>query len=150
MNNKLFLSIASAMAFFGTSLNASTAPSGSFDPVVEIYNKDKDSIQVNLIDVGGSMQKTIATAYVAPSQQWNSGSRVIDMDNKMMIEVLKQNKIIGRFMISAPGKTKYVTWNPAKSPSLYPQTGPFMGFMGTTDSGLSLKNNVSSGQISQR
>jgi hypothetical protein len=143
----LFISIVSSIAIFSAPLSASSAPSGSFDPVVEIYNKEGESIQVNLIDVSGSTQKAITTAYVSGNRQWNSGPRVIDMNNKMLIEVLKQNKLIGRFLIDAPGKTKYLSWNPAKSPALYPQTGPLMGLMSKTDSGLSLKNNVSASQI---
>ena len=44
--------------------------------------------------------------------------------------------------ITSEGKTIYLTWNPAKKPTLYPQTGPLMGFMGKTESGYSLSNNI--------
>ena len=54
-----------------------------------------------------------------------------------------------KFRIVAPNKTKYVTWNPAKSPSLYPQTGPMWGLKGTTESGLPLNNNVTQSQITE-
>jgi hypothetical protein len=52
------------------------------------------------------------------------------------------------YNLNAPGKTKYITWNPAKSPSLYPQTGIWMGILGKSDTGYSLSNNLSQGQIS--
>ncbi|HEX4069329.1 MAG TPA: hypothetical protein VHX42_04480 [Candidatus Babeliales bacterium] len=146
----IFVSILSAVAFFGaSSVSASSAPTGSFDPVIELYNKNNESIQVNIIDLSSSGQKTIATAYPAADSQWNSGSRVIDMNSRLLIELLKQNKLIARFSINAPGKTKYLSIDLSKTPALYPQTGPLLGLMGKTKSGLPLKNNVSSSQITQ-
>ena len=49
--------------------------------------------------------------------------------------------------INAPGKTKYLTWNPAKSPYLYPQTGPLMGLLSRTSSGYPLAVNVKQSDI---
>jgi hypothetical protein len=68
-----------------------------------------------------------------------------------------RNEHIYRHHILASGKTKYLTWNPAKQPHLYPQTGPLMGLMGKynpfgkgkTESGLPLNNNVQSSQITK-
>jgi hypothetical protein len=51
------------------------------------------------------------------------------------------------YELNAPGKTKYVTWNPSKSPFLYPQTGPLMGMTGKSDSGYPLSNNLAQSQI---
>ena len=48
------------------------------------------------------------------------------------------------FKLKCNGKTAYVSWNTAKKMPLYPQTGPLMGLMGKTESGLSLSNNIKS------
>jgi hypothetical protein len=122
-------------------------------PAFEIYNKDKESIQVNIADISGNIRKDKATAYVSPNQQWNSGSRAISLNDKLLIEIsTKKNPRLTKFVIDAPKRTKYLSWNPAKSPSLYPQTGPLMGLMGLvgmgqTKSGLSLENNVKASDI---
>lgn len=149
MKRHIFLSIAAAISFVTISLGAGAPPSGSFDPVIELYNKNQDSIQVNIVDISGSTQKTITTAYISGNQQWNSGSRVIDMNSKLLIELLKQNKLIARFEVNAPGKTKYMSIDLNKTPSLYPQSGAYMGISDKTKSGLSMKNNLSAGQIRQ-
>jgi len=149
MKNTNMLAILSVVTFFSASLTASSAPTGSFDPVIELYNKGNESLQVNIIDISGSSQKNITTAYPAADSQWNSGSRVIDMNNPLLIEILKQNKLIARFKINAPGKTKYLSIDLNKTPMVYPQTGPLFGLMGKTKSGLPIKNNVSSSQITQ-
>ena len=49
--------------------------------------------------------------------------------------------------IKATPKTKYIAFNPGKSPAVYPQTGPLMGLAKKTDSGLSLANNVDAKDI---
>jgi len=148
-NTNMFLSIAAIVTAISSSIAIASAPGSSFEPVVEIYNKGNESLQVNIIDVSGSAQKNIATAYPSADSQWNSGSRVIDWNSKLMFEILKQNKLISRFTVNAPGKTKYLSLDLAKTPSLYPQTGPLLGLMGKTKSGLSLKNNVTSSEITQ-
>jgi DnaJ domain len=118
------------------------------EPVIEIYNKTNESIQVNIADVIGNTTKDITTAYVAPAQQWNSGARAITLNNKLHIEVAtKANSTPKAFIIDAPGKTKYLSWDSAKSQPLYPQTGPLLGLMGKTKSGLPLNNNVKAENI---
>ena len=143
----MFFAVLSSIALFNGSLSASSAPTGSFDPVIEIYNKDKESIQVNVTDL--KTKRPILTAYVSPGKQWNSGTQAIDMANTLLFTILKQNQVVAEYVIHSLG-TKYVTWNPSKSPALYTQTGPLMGFMGKTESGLSLKNNVRSGAIQEK
>lgn len=51
------------------------------------------------------------------------------------------------FTINAPGKTKYLTWDPTKKIPLYPQTGPLIGLLNKTESGWSLQNNLAASQI---
>ncbi|HLJ31832.1 MAG TPA: hypothetical protein VKU36_05310 [Candidatus Babeliales bacterium] len=57
------------------------------------------------------------------------------------------------FELNPADKTAYVSWNPEKKPALYPQTGPLKGIgkmLGMkSNSGLSLKNNLSASQIEQ-
>jgi len=148
MKKYTLLSIISTVAFFAVSLTASDMPPSSAPDVIEIFNKGNESIQVNIADASGNTRRDITTAYVSPNQQWRSGHRVIDMNSKLLIEVsTKANPRMQQFVIDAPGKTKYLSWDPSKSMPLYPQTGPAWGLLGTTKSGLSLSNNVSSSQI---
>ena len=158
MKKQLFSSIAATIAFVTISLGAGAPPSGSFDPVIEITNKSNQNIQANITDETSG--KDITTAYISPNQRWNSGTRVIDMNNTLRIEVTTQKASTGfkqgtreTFIINAPGKTKYLSWNPEKSMPLYPQTGPLAGFgkiVGMkNESGYSLSNNVLIGQIRQ-
>ena len=51
------------------------------------------------------------------------------------------------YELNAPKKTKYVTWNPSKSPALYPQTGTLLGLSGKSDSGYPLGSNLGQSQI---
>ncbi|HLJ31830.1 MAG TPA: hypothetical protein VKU36_05300 [Candidatus Babeliales bacterium] len=117
------------------------------EPVIEIYNKTNESIQVDIAD--GSSRKDITTAYVNPNEQWNSGDRTtITLNTKLLMQVsTKANPSPKAFMIDAPGKTKYLSWDPAKSQPLYPQTGPLLGLLGKTKSGLSLSNNINTENI---
>ena len=151
MKKQLFLSIISAAAFI--SLSASDAPSGA--PVIEVSNKQDSSIQLNIAEIGpNGGRKNYPTVYVQSMKRWDSGQRAVDMNSVIEITISNQGQLAGRYVLYAPGKTKYVTWNPTRRPSLYPQTGPLGGFgkiMGMkTDSGLSLKNNLSGGQIEEK
>ena len=113
----------------------------------ELYNKANGPIGVML----GSQQyfvqsmqqlpltvNTSSTIYVEVYPDTNSPAEL-----RMKMAEFNPNK----FSINAAGKTVYLSWNPSKSPSLYPQTGPLMGLMGKTESGLSLSNNVKSSEI---
>jgi uncharacterized protein (DUF3820 family) len=138
MKKQLFLSIIATIAFVTISLGAGAPPSGSFDPVIEVSNKQGASVELNIAEVGPNGRVNYPTVYIQDQQRWNSGQRVVDMGGRM----------VGRYIIDAPGKTKYVTWDGKK---LYPRTGSLGGFgkvLGMkTDTGLSLANNVSSSQI---
>ena len=46
-------------------------------------------------------------------------------------------------------KTKYISFTPGKKPNVYPQTGPWMGLKGTTESGLSLSKNIDQSYIQE-
>ena len=154
----VFVSILLTIIVFNTSLS-SNAPTTSI-PVVEIYNKDEDSIliQVGIDKTGeGKIYHMIAYATIPSNAQGKIlSSNVINIQTQVLrISILKNNEVVGEFSIKAPGKTKYLTWSSAKKPSLYPQTGPLMGLMGRynplgqgkTESGLPLHNNVSEKQI---
>lgn len=56
-----------------------------------------------------------------------------------------------KYEINAQGKTKYLTYNPAKfnneAKYFYPQTGTFLGLLGTSSSGHSLKKNITQSEI---
>ncbi|HLJ31836.1 MAG TPA: hypothetical protein VKU36_05330 [Candidatus Babeliales bacterium] len=116
-------------------------------PGFELFNKAPNTITVTVfID-----NKFSETRDVAPQGKLLKN---IDVNQPIQIGIYNQvTKISTGFLsreitpqpdyfyeINAPGKTKYVTWNPAKSPSLYSQTGPLMGLMGKTESGYPLSD----------
>ena len=59
-----------------------------------------------------------------------------------------------KYNINAQGKTKYLTWNPAKfntaAKYFYPQTGKFGGLLGTSESGNSLEKNITQSDIKMK
>lgn len=115
----------------------------------EIFNKAKDSIRVT---VRGT------SFIVAPNSQKSTyiiddALYTITITNPMNMS--KDNTHMFQITRDRDSKqTTYLTWNPAKKPSLYPQTGPLMGLMGkynpiagVTKSSKSLRNNITANQI---
>ncbi len=115
-------------------------------PDVEIYNKSNEDITVFITNLDNQVPRSINVA---------KGMAVkydTDINSELKFEIWSlsnknANRLLAVATINAPGKTKYLTWNPEKKPSLYPQTGPLLGLMGKTQSGLSLKDNISSSMI---
>ncbi len=136
--------------FLFASIVATASSNMQAIPNFELYNKADKAIGVVL-----GTQK-----YIVPSMK--QLPLTIDTANTIYLEIFPDTKSIAalnmnmmqyapnKFSINASGKTVYLTWNPAKSTSLYPQTGPLMGLMGKTESGLSLKNNLSSSMIKEQ
>jgi len=116
----------------------------SHEPTVEIYNKTSQDLGVTIVNLDNGIINTI-TIPGKQAQKYNA-----HIDSRLKFEMwspTNPNQALGIFSISAPGKTKYVSFDPAKSPALYPQTGTLMGFGEKTKSGLSLKNNITSHDI---
>ncbi|HLJ31833.1 MAG TPA: hypothetical protein VKU36_05315 [Candidatus Babeliales bacterium] len=128
------------------------------DPNFEIYNKSKEDIKVVIATAGertmdpvkreiritsNKKEQTVAKESTwretLPSTLAGVGVMVVDSDGKHEFNVQREDAT----------ETIYLSWNPEKSTALYPQTGPLMGLLGKTKSGLSLKNNISSNQIKQ-
>ncbi len=113
-------------------------------PTVEIYNKSNNDIRVRIENMKDGV---FQTGRLSPKDTWKPN---IDINAQLRFRILElnDNPSICSFTINAPGKTKYLSWNPENSKGpFYPQTGPLMGLMGKTESGLSLKNNITSSQI---
>ena len=123
-------------------------------PGFELYNKAPNTISVALIVDGN-----LSTADVAAGKKF---VQKVDYTKPIRLGIYNQvtKGISTSFMsgaitpqpnavyeLSAPGKTKYVTWTPSKSPALYPQTGTFMGLSGKSDSGYPLGSNLSQSNI---
>ena len=65
-------------------------------------------------------------------------------ENTNTIEELEYSRAHKQFRIHAFGKkTAYISWKP---PFLYPQTGPWFGHLGITESGLPLDKNTNIGR----
>jgi hypothetical protein len=128
------------------------------DPNFEIYNKSKEDIKVVITTTGertmdpvkreirianNRKEKTVAKEgtwrETLPSTLAAVGVMVIDGDGKHEFSIQREEAT----------ETIYLSWNPEKSTALYPQTGPLMGLLGKTKSGLPLKNNISSNQIKE-
>jgi hypothetical protein len=142
MKRHIFSSIAAAIAVTAISLYA--------DPVVEINNKSKRAISVTISTVKGDKLNVLEQGTINADTAWES-TKVVDLNTILWITVHDPLEPIRKFHIDAPGKTKYLTWSPDKSISLYPRTGPLMGLgklIGMkSKSGYSLNNNLSAGQI---
>ena len=109
----------------------------------ELYNKANQTISVTIHEIGYQ-----GYAYTIESK----GQLALDLNfaHTFYIAIIEGETIIREFSIKPLGKrTMYLTWNPAKAPYLYPQTGPLMGLMGKTVSGLPLdkETNVDQSQI---
>lgn len=118
-------------------------------PGFELYNKAPNTIYV--------INSFMDIIEIAP----NNGkfAKDINLNDPISFSIYNQKPSFSRagpsanftpvisVTINAPGKTKYLTWNPAKTPSLYPQTGQLMGLLGKSDTGWSLSKNLSQSQI---
>ncbi len=124
-------------------------------PSFELYNKADRAIGVIIQESGWPRREK---HIIQPQQQL---SLDINIAHTLYISIFANTNTIQElqhkndsnaqtFGINALGKrTAYLTWNPAKRPYLYPQTGPWMGFLGKTESGwpLDKKTNVMQSQI---
>jgi len=128
------------------------------DTTFEFYNKDSETVRITDFSVIGGrvVQKDFeSNTLISPSQ----GSRISAV--RAQIRVEDANKLMMYVEIRVPGrgdykytikpghKTVFVSFTSAKTPSLYPQTGPLKGLLGKTETGLPLKNNLSASDIQQ-
>jgi hypothetical protein len=153
----ILMTIVSVVSFFSAQSSiAGTAEllKKTQGPGFEFYNKASQPVSIAIIIDG-----QLTTADIAAN-----GKFIKDVDLSKTIRLGIYNKttkgisttlLTGAidpqpnfiYDLNAPKKTKYVTWNPAKTPALYPQTGTFMGLSGKTDSGYPLGSNLQQSQI---
>jgi hypothetical protein len=131
------LAIVSLVALFGINSQINAATEG---PGFQIQNKAKNSIKVTLVagPMGTAKMYQVSRDMFLPVE--------INLQDRITIKVI-DGSTSKMYTIDAPGKTKYLTWNPSKSKPLYPQTGTYMGLSGTSETGYSLKKNVSASDI---
>lgn len=117
----------------------------------EFYNKDKGYGRVYItLKVNN---KDIVTHKIVDHDEIYQAT--IDPQSPVELNVFTVDQKNLNYIINAPGKTKYLSWDYTKPVSLYPQTGPLKGLMGRynpfgegkTETGLPLNNNVSEKQI---
>jgi hypothetical protein len=124
-------------------------------PGFEVFNKSANTITVTIF----INEKFLRYADIAPQQGF---ALDIDLNQPMQLGVYDPRTKISTgtfsrqiepkakyfYTLNAPGKTKYLSWDPTKSMPLYPQTGPLMGLgkmIGMKSrSGYPLDNNISS------
>jgi len=113
---------------------------------VEIKNKSGD-ITVSFLVDGVKYTRNDKDTFHVPSQ--NHKGFTLDIAKPIQVQILTKGASplpdgpAIRYNLK-PGKTGYVTWDGQK---LRPQTGPAMGRLGKTDTGLTLANNVSAGDV---
>jgi hypothetical protein len=121
------------------------------EPNFELYNKDKAMGRIKVtVNVGG---KNIVTDKIVDFDE--AYQATIDPQQPVRLTITLTTPGQRHYMLNAPGKTKYLSWDTSKSATLYPQTGPLKGLMGRynpfgqgkTESGLPLNNNISESQI---
>lgn len=154
IKSMLFLSVISTLSCLNVSAGTADLLKKTQGPGFELFNKASHTISIAVLIDGN-----LTTADIA------SGSKFLkDVDVSKTIRLGIYNKptkgISTAFLsgaitpqpdaiydLNAAGKTKYITYNPSKSPALYPQTGPLMGLRGKTESGYPLGSNLSQSQI---
>jgi len=155
----ILLSITPMIVIFG-SQSAVAGTSGLLKsiqgPGFEVYNKANGPITITIF-INGKFSQTADIS--------SNGKFIKDIDTKapMQLGIYDQITKISTstlsrditptpkhfYNLNASGKTKYLTWNPAKSPALYPQTGTSWGWSGKSDSGYPLSDNITQGQITK-
>lgn len=155
----LFITTVSIIGFFNTHAGTTGVLKSIQGPGFELYNKAPQTISVALI-----INNKLTTKNLAPNEKF---TQTVDLKETIRLGIFnKQTPNISTafgsgivtqltitpqpdaiYDLNAPGKTKYVTWNPAKSPTLYPQTGTYMGLSGKSDSGWPLSSNLQQSQI---
>ena len=121
-------------------------------PMFELVNKSDQSIQYILADLSKNhiCRDTVPGGTTSrPLEQLVENGKILD-PVLLSIRVSGSKDFSRIFELNGKNVTKYVTWNPAKSPNLYPQTGPMMGWKGVTESGLPLTNNIKASDIKER
>lgn len=140
-------------------LSLSTVSISNADPNFELYNKGKQPIGFTIEYPVNQMFKGIVAPLKNNRQTIAPGVDTLvltiyeGVTRESDIEKTTVRMSGKEFTIKLPkGKTTtvYLTWNPIKPFALYPQTGPLMGFLGKTESGLSLRNNIKADQILAR
>jgi len=114
----------------------------------EIYNKDANEIKVTVNVSPGQISPNLADTKVSSSstlQATISGS-----DNKAGLEITIQTNGKPYYFTVFPGSnTAFMSFDSQRPIKLYPETGPKIKLWRQTQSGLSLKNNLTQAQISE-
>ncbi|HJZ24085.1 MAG TPA: hypothetical protein VJ201_06530 [Candidatus Babeliales bacterium] len=108
----------------------------------ELYNKSAKPIKV-VMKFGDDEQPM----FVIPAGL--AGRRNVPNDKPTFL-MIQEEGMAGQAIfkrIEPRENTKYLTFEPTKRPTVYPQTGTYMGLGGTTSTGLSLKNNIDKSYI---
>lgn len=140
----------------GLSFNIEAGKIDDKDVNFELYNKSKAAFKTNPTikvfggtilqgDIGSPKQKTDSIAS-------NVSRAQIKVDDPakfgILLDILHTDG--NHIYTIRPGtKNVYLSFSPDKSPNVYPQTGPLKGWLGKTESGLSLKNNLSESAITK-
>lgn len=154
----MFISIAAAVILFSSHTSTIVAAITP-DPGFEVFNKSAKPILLTIfLDnnfIGRALRIDAGKKYSCAIELTQPVQLGIYTKEVKELYMNKSGKIINKsdyfYDLNAPGKTKYVSWNPddkshAANP-LYPQTGPWMGLLRKTESGFPLGNNIKKSEI---
>jgi len=133
------------------------------EPILEIANRSAQDISVKIDRFPKGNEGNVKTShFTIPGNATKAAHDVQKGDGlKLEVSFLRDGgKQVQRvyFKNSANEKTKYLSWNPDRDPKtpLYPQTGTALSRVGSlfggttkTQTGLSLRNNVTREEIEQ-
>jgi hypothetical protein len=125
----------------------------------ELRNKANYTISVmrrNSTDLEDST--SVPRVILGPGQEWRD---FVQDDKPILITIRNFNALkeakkgenvkVAAYsaLIIATERTKFLSFDPKKFTVIYPQTGKLWGLLGTTESGLSLENNVVQSDIKE-
>jgi len=130
--------------------------------VLEIMNKSAQEISVKVDRIKENNKVTISNFTIPANStgvdEWVKLGENLEISISYKVGPTTKRTLNVYTADSAKMKTKYLTWNPDKDPKipLYPQTGTGLSRFGSlfggttkTESGLSLKNNITQKEILQ-
>lgn len=148
--------IAGVISGSSCDLQAAEVKIADKDVNFELYNKSKAAFKTNpTIKVFGGtiLQSDIGSAKQKSDPIYSNVSRAqIKVDDPakfgILVDILHTD---GHhiYTIRPGSKTVFLSFSPDKSPNVYPQTGPLKGWLGKTESGLPLKNNLPASAITK-
>lgn len=121
---------------------------------VELWNKTSKPIRAEITEVDGHIDQE-KSELIQPNgltyreKEEKEGKEGISLASPFFINVYNdKNQVTDIYRVDPKGKTVYIRFKSEKGKDILgPQTGALIGFVKSTDTGLSLRNNISDKDI---